>query len=82
MNRTLSDATTPGQSGSGSDAMEYFTFPEAPALQKPHYPIVLCHIQDTRWIEGVQPLCRDAGGVFGSPSQLSLQVCKRIKLNI
>ena len=33
----------------------YSTFPKAPALLEPHYQIVLCHIQDTRWW-GLTPL--------------------------
>ena len=34
----------------GAMAMKrYSAFPKAPALLEPHYQIVLCHIQDTRW---------------------------------
>ena len=38
-------------------------YPTAPA----DHQIVLCHIQDTRW--GDLLLCRDAVGVFNSPSR-------------
>ena len=27
----------------------YFAFSKAPAIQKPHHQIALCHTQDTRW---------------------------------
>ena len=47
----------------------YSAFPKAPALLEPHHQIVHCHIQDTRW-GGVLPLCREAAGVFYSPSRL------------
>ena len=43
-------------------------FPKAPALLVPHHLIVHCPIQDTRW--KVSRLCRDAVGVFYSPSRL------------
>ena len=37
----LSGATTPGQSGPGSDGNEgYSVFPKAPAIPKPHHQIV------------------------------------------
>ena len=50
IDRTLSDATTLGQSGPGSYGDKgYSTFPKTPALQDPHHQIVYCHIQDTRW---------------------------------
>ena len=45
LDRALSGATTPGQSGPGSDGNE--GVPKAPALLEPHHQIVLCHIQDT-----------------------------------
>ena len=36
----------------GAMAMKgYAAFPKAPALLEPHYQIVKCHIQDTRWAE-------------------------------
>ena len=47
----------------------YSAFPKAPALLEHHHQIVLCHIQDTGW-ERVLPHCRDAVGVFYSPSRL------------
>ena len=37
----LSDATTPGQSGPGSDGNKmYYSFPRAPALLEPNHQIV------------------------------------------
>ena len=67
IDRTLSGASTPGQSGLWSVGnVGYSTFPEAPTLQKPHYQIVSCHIQDTHW-RGLT-FCRDAGGVSCSIS--------------
>ena len=34
----------------GTMAMKgYSTFPKIPALLEPHYQIVSCHIQETRW---------------------------------
>ena len=54
----------------GAMAMKgYSVFPKAPALLEPHHQIVYCHIQDTRW-GVVLPLCREAVGVFYSPSRL------------
>ena len=54
----------------GAMAMKgYSAFPKAPALLEPHHQIVYCHIQDTR-LGGVLPLCREAVGVFYSPSRL------------
>ena len=55
--RTLSGATTRGQSGSGADmAMkEYTTFLKAPALLEPRHHIV-CHIHDTSYRRGLTPL--------------------------
>ena len=46
----------------------YSTFPKAPALLEPHHPIILC--QSRTFIGGVLPLCREAVGVFYSPSRL------------
>ena len=49
IDRTLSGATTPGQSEPGVMAInEYSAFPIVPALREPHHQIVLCHIQGTR----------------------------------
>ena len=40
----------------GAIAMKtYSALPKAPALQKPHHQIVLCHIQDTRGRRGFHP---------------------------
>ena len=47
---------------------ECSAFPKAPASLEPHHQIVKCHTQDTPW--GVLPLCREAVGVFYSPSRL------------
>ena len=57
----------------GAMAMNgYSALPKAPALQEPQ------QIQDTRWFwGGVLPLCRDAVGVFCSPSQLGHIVTKK-----
>ena len=41
IDRTLSGATTPGQSGPGSDGnKEFFRIPQTPALLEPHHQIV------------------------------------------
>ena len=46
-------------------------FPKAPALLKPYYQIVQCHIQNTRCGGGGElPLCRGAVSIFYSPSRL------------
>ena len=48
LDRTLSGATTPGQSGPGSDGNErVLHFPKAAALQETRHQIVKCHKQDT-----------------------------------
>ena len=47
----------------------YTIFPKATISLKPHQLIVLCHNQDTH-CSGVFPLCREAVGVFYSPSRL------------
>ena len=50
IDKTLSGATTLGQSGPRAMAMkEYSAFLKAPALLEPHHQIILCNIQDTRW---------------------------------
>ena len=46
------------------------TFPKDLELLELHHKIVSYHIQDTHW-EEVLPLCRDAIGVFYSPSRQS-----------
>ena len=44
IDRTLSGATTPGQSGPGAMAIkEYSAFPKDPVLVKPHHQIIKCH---------------------------------------
>ena len=60
---TLSDATTPGLSGPGSDDMKlYSALPKASASLEPHHQVVLCYIQNTRWLWwwwwGLTPLQR------------------------
>ena len=47
----------------------YSAFPKAPALLEPRHQIAKCHMQDTR-CGGFSPLCRDAVGLFYSPSRL------------
>ena len=66
--RTLSGATNPGQSGPGSDGNEGDT-PHSPKLQITEASLTDCltSIQETRWGK-VLLLCRDAVGVFYSPS--------------
>ena len=57
------------------DKRGYSAFSKSPALLEQHHQIFLCYIQDTRWGEGVLPLCGDAVGVFYIPSRLgNLQV--------
>ena len=34
---------------------DYSAFPKTPVLQEPHYQIVECHKQDTRWGESNSP---------------------------
>ena len=58
IDRALSGATTPGQSGPGSNGNEgVLRIPKAPALLGPHH-------------EGVLPLCRCVLSVFYSPNRL------------
>ena len=41
LDRALSGATTPGQSGPGAMAIKWYsTFPKAPTLLEPHHQIV------------------------------------------
>ena len=49
---------------------EYSAFAKALALLELHHYIVLCHILDTQWRGVVLLLCREAVGVFYSPSRL------------
>ena len=54
MDRTLSGATTPSQSGPGSDSNEeVLRIPKAPALKEFYNQIVSCLIQDTIWWGGL-----------------------------
>ena len=62
-----SGATTPSQSGPGSNGNEgILRILQCSSITGT--PPSDCHIQDTRW--GVLPLCRGAVGVFYSPSRL------------
>ena len=74
IDRTFSDATTPAQSGPGSDGNKgVLCIP--PKLQHYwslvirlfHHKILQCHIQDNDW--GVLLLFRDAVDVFNCPSR-------------
>ena len=65
IDRTLSSAT---REDVGLMAMKgYSSFPKSSRL-KPHLQMVWYHIQDSGW--AFLPLCRDAVGVFYSPSWL------------
>ena len=68
MDRTVSSASTSDQSGHGSNVNEgVLHIPQSSSLMlELHYQIVLCHIQDPRWV-GVLLPCRDAVGLFYSP---------------
>ena len=64
---TLSDATSPGQSGPGSDDNEgVFCIPQSSRIILTSLSDYLATYQDTRL--GAFPLCRDTVGVFYSPS--------------
>ena len=68
IDRTLSAATTPGQSGPGSNGNEgVFHIPQS--SRNIGTSSSDC-IQDTRWGSWVLPHCKDAVGVFYSPNQL------------
>ena len=55
--KTLPGATTSGQTGTGIKSIKgYFLFPKALTLLECHHQIVYCHIQDTRWGGGLNPL--------------------------
>ena len=70
IDRTLLGATTPGQSGPGSDDNEaYSAFPKAPALLESHQQTF--SVIPGYSLEGVLPLCRDAVGIF-----YSLKTCE------
>ena len=65
----LSGATIPDQSGPGSDAMKgYSAFPKVATLLELHYQIII--IIRTLVGGGVLLFCREAVGVFYSPSRL------------
>ena len=50
LDMTLSGATTPGQSGPGSNGNErHSVFSKASALLEPHHQIFKCYILYTRW---------------------------------
>ena len=69
IDRTLSGATTPGQSELGSDGnKEVLHIPQSSRITEPYHQIILCHIRTL--IGGVLPLCRGAVSVFYRPSQL------------
>ena len=64
IDRTLSDATTPGQSGPGSDGNEeVLHIPQSSSITKTS--LWDCLVSYPRYL---LPLCRDAVGVFNSPS--------------
>ena len=62
----LSGATTPGQSGPGSDGNEgVLRIPQSPVLLEPPHQIVSFHIQDTRCgVRGVLPPLRLTSEIF------------------
>ena len=67
--RALSGATTPGQSGPGSDGNEgVLCIPQSSSTAGTSPSDCLLSYQDTRWWGGVLALCREAAGVFYSPS--------------
>ena len=67
---TISGATTPGQSGLGSDGNEgVLHIPQSSYVTRPSLSDCLSYIQDTNCGEAV-PLCRGAIGVVYSPNQL------------
>ena len=69
INRALSGATTPGQTGPGSDGNEgVFRIPRNSSTAGNSPSDYLVSYQDTR--KEVLPLCRGAVSVFFSPSRL------------
>ena len=71
IDRVRSDATTLGQSGPGSDGNEgVFRFPKNSSITGTSPSDCLVSYQDIYWGGGILPLCRDAVGVFYSPSWL------------
>ena len=69
IDRTLSGATTPGQSGPGSGSNEGVLFvPQSSSITEASPSDGSVSYKNTRW--GSLTLCRDAVGVFCSSSQL------------
>ena len=80
-NRIVTGASTPDQSGPGSDDNEgYSFFPKAPPFVKPHHQSVWCHIQVNHW-RGLT-LCKDAVGVFCSNSWLGQMIILRNSFSV
>ena len=70
IDRTLSDATTPGQYGPGSIGNErVFRIPQSSSFTGASPPDCLVSYQ-AHSSEGVLPLCRESIGVFYSPRRL------------
>ena len=70
MDNTLSDATTPGQNGPGSNGNEgILRIPQCSAITGTSVSDYLVSYPGHSLV-GVLPLCRDAVGVFCSPSRL------------
>ena len=72
IDRTLSVATTPGQSGSGSDGNdEIIRIPQSTSITGASPSECLVLYPGHSWgVGGVLPIYRDAVGVFYNPSQL------------
>ena len=69
IDRTLSDATTPGQSETGSNGNErLLCIPQSSSMTGNSPSDYLVSYQDTHW--GALLLCGGAVGVFNNPSQL------------
>ena len=70
IDRTRSGATTPNQSGPGSDGNEgELCIPQSSGITGTSTSDCLVSYQDIRW-GWILPLCRGAVGVFYSPSRL------------
>ena len=75
INRTLSGATTPSQSGSRSNGNErVIRIPKAPALLEPHHQFLYSHTGHSLVEVGGLLVCRDAVNVFYSPSRLGKEI--------
>ena len=59
----------------------YSTFPKPPASLEPHHPMLLCHIQDSRWA-GRLTLCRGSVSVFEPTKQYTDLNVKTLLLQI